>query len=237
MTREQDAEPYELAATERCICRDLDLPADAVAEVPARQRERHALLEAFYARRAQSPVGQETIEGLQANIVAYSLHAGRWRGLTWHDEELAIVWLLAGRYHRSGERDDSYPHFRGLARHQLLPTEEDYERVFDRESHAFAETVVSDVAAVAEKARAQSGEIVAGRVASRIAVRAVEQGGSLQVAVKMQLYPGEEQVPAEWLMTVLAAFFPNTPFEDLIWGRELAGAGAASDEYVFSLHS
>jgi len=96
VTREQDAEPYELAATERCICRDLDLPADAVAEVPARQRERHALLEAFYARRAQSPVGQETIEGLQANIVAYSLHAGRWRGLTWHDEELAIVWLLAG---------------------------------------------------------------------------------------------------------------------------------------------
>lgn len=42
-----------------------------------------------------------------------------------------------------------------------------------------------------------------------------EQDGSLQVAVKMQLYPGDEQVPAEWLMTVLAAFFPDAPFEDL----------------------
>jgi hypothetical protein len=94
VNREQDAEPYELAATGRCIRRDLDLPEDAVAEMPAVQRERHPLLEAFYARRAQSPTGQETIEGLQANIVAYSLHAGRWRGLTWHDEELAIVWLL-----------------------------------------------------------------------------------------------------------------------------------------------
>ena len=145
MTREQDAVPYELAAAERCVRRDLDLSADAVAEAPLAQRERHALLEAFYARREQSSVGQETIEGLQANIVAYSLHAGRWRGLTWHDTEFAVVWLLAGRYHRSGERDDSYPHFRGLARHQLLPTEEDYERVFDREAQSFAETVVGDV--------------------------------------------------------------------------------------------
>ncbi len=182
-------------------------------------------------------MGQETIEGLQANIVAYSLHAGRWRGLTWHDEELAVVWLLAARYHRSGERDDSYPHFRGLARHQLLPAEEDYERVFDREAHVFAETVVGDVAAIAGQARAQSGEIVSGRVANRISVRAVEQSGSLQVAVKMQLYPGDEHVPAEWLMTLLAAFFPDARFEDLLWGRDLAGARATSDEYVFSLPS
>jgi len=237
MAQKPDPKSYELAATERCIRRDLDLPADAVTEEPATQRKRHPLLEAFYSRRASSPVGQETIEGLQANVVAYSLHAGRWRGLTWHDEELCIVWLLAGRYHRSGERDDSYPHFRGLAKHQLLPTEEDYERVFDREAHAFAQTVVSDVAAIAEQARAQTGEIVSGRVASRVAVRAVEQGGSLQVAVKMQLYPGDEQVPAEWLMTVLAAFFPDARFEELLWGRELAGARAASDEYVFSLPS
>jgi hypothetical protein len=98
-------------------------------------------------------------------------------------------------------------------------------------------TVVSDVAMIVEQARAGSGEIVSGRVASRISIRAVEQGGSLQVAVKMQLYPGDEQVPAEWLMTVLAAFFPDARFEDLLWGRELAGAGVASDEYVFGLPS
>ena len=234
MTQGHDAEPYELAATERCIRRDLDLPVEAVAEEPPAQRERHALLEAFYARRDQTPVGQETIEGLQVNIVAYSLHAGRWRGLTWHDEDLAIVWLLAGRYHRSGERDDSYPHFRGL-KYQLLPTEEDYERVFDREAHAFAQTVVDDVAAIAEQARSQPNEIVSGRVAGRIAVRAAASADSLQVAVKMQLYPGDEQVPAEWLMTVLAAFFPDADFEDILWGRELAGARAASNEFVFSL--
>jgi hypothetical protein len=237
VTPKQDAEPYELAVAERCIRRDLGLAPDIAAEAPETQRKRHVLLERFYSRRAQSPIGQETIEGLQANIVAYSLHAGRWRGITWHDVELAIVWLLAGGYHRSGERDDSYPHFRSLAREQLLPTEEDYERVFDREANGFAERVVGDVAAIVEEAHAQPGGIVSGQIARRVSVRAVEQAGSLQVGVKMQLHPGEEQVPAEWLMSVLAAFFPEARFEDLLWGRELAGARVGSDEYVFIVPS
>lgn len=228
-----DAESYELAVTKRCIRRDLDLPADAVGEAPPSQSERHPLLEAFYVRRCASPVGQETVEGLQANIIAYSLHAGRWRGLTWHDEGLAVVWLLAARYHRSGERDDSYPHFRWLAKDQLLPTEDDYERVFERDAQMFADTVVEDVAVIAGRTHVKPGEIVSGRVSGRIAVRAVQQNTGLQVAVSMQLYPGDEQVPAEWLMVVLAAFFPDDRFENLRWGRELAGARVAGDEYVF----
>lgn len=94
MVHKPDIEPHQLSATERCIRRDLDLPRHVVAEPPADQRKHHPLLAAFYERRAQSPIGQETIEGLQANIVAYSLHAGRWRGLTWHEQQFAIVWLL-----------------------------------------------------------------------------------------------------------------------------------------------
>jgi hypothetical protein len=82
----------------------------------------------------------------------------------------------------------------------LLPTEEDYERVFNREAHAFAETVVKDVAAIVEQARAQAGEIVSGCVSSRISVRVAGQDGGLQVAVKMQLYPGDEQVPPAGLL-------------------------------------
>lgn len=131
-------------------------------------------------------------------------YAGRWRGLTWHEQDLAIVWLLAGRYHRSGEQDDSYPHFRRLSKQQLLPTEADYERVFDCEAHAFVESVVKDVRAISQEVGERPGEIVSGRVAGRIAVRAVGQGADLQVAVKMQLYLGTQQVPAEWLMIVLA---------------------------------
>jgi len=232
-----DTEPHQLSATERCLRRDLDLSRHVATEPPTEQRERHPLLAAFYKRRAQSPIGQETIEGLQANIVAYSLHAGRWRGLTWHEQHLAIVWLLAGRYHRSGERDDSYPHFRSLTKQQLLPSEEDYKRLFDRDAYRFAKTVSRDVTALMSTAHGQAGSIVTGRIAGRIAVRVIDLSGELQVAIRMQLHPGQEQIPAEWLMTVLAGFFPHAEFTDLLWGREIAGARVASDEYVFSLGS
>lgn len=73
MSDGQDVDRNELAATERCIRRDLDLPLESVAQKPSERGERHPLLRVFYERRAASPTGQETIEGLQANIVAYSL--------------------------------------------------------------------------------------------------------------------------------------------------------------------
>ena len=205
-----------------------------VALRPAEQASEHQLLEAFFEKRGQSAHGQETVEGLRAKIVAYSLHAGRWRGLTWHERQVGIVWLLAGRYHRSGERDDSYPHFRGLAKDQLLPTEADYERVFARESTSFAEAVLQDVGALRARAAQHPGEIVSGRVSSRIAVRAAEVDGALQVAVNMQLFPGEEPIPAEWLMVVLAAFFPKASFDSLAWGRDLAGSEVSTAEFVFT---
>jgi hypothetical protein len=231
----EEYEPYQLAATERCVEKDLGLPASVAALAPAEQRAQHHLLEVFYERRAESPVGQETVEGLQAAIVAYSLHAGRWRGLTWHEREEAIVWLLAGRYHRSGERDDSYPHFRGLSRAQLLPSELDYERVFERESATFAERVLSDVRALMERCAESPGTIIEGRISQRIGARVVRDAeGQLQVALDMRLYPGEDSVPGEWLMIVLAGFFPDVQFEQLAWRQDLAGAAVASSECVFS---
>lgn len=70
-------EPYSLEATERCFTVDLDLNAALLAEPLDAHVGHHALLDAFYERRAQSPTGQEAIQGLQAKITAYSLHQGR----------------------------------------------------------------------------------------------------------------------------------------------------------------
>ncbi len=145
-----------------------DLELKHLVDVPPdEQREAHQQLGKFYDKLAASPQGQETVENLQANIVAYSLHAGRWRSLTWHDVPSAIVWLLAGRYHRSGHSDDSYPHFRGLAKQDLLPTETDYERVFEREGPSFAAAVAADVEKLLDRGRSRRGEIVDGRVFDR----------------------------------------------------------------------
>jgi hypothetical protein len=238
MSVTEEIEPYESAATERCVDKDLELPASVAALAPAEQRTRHQLLDAFYQRRSESPIGQETVENLQAAIVAYSLHAGRWRGLTWHERDMAIVWLLAGRYHRSGERDDSYPHFRRLSKTQLLPTEQDYERVFERESVTFAEQVLDDVRALLQRCADSPGTIIEGRISQRIGARAVRDAeGKLQVALDRRLYPGEESVPGEWLMIVLAGFFPSTAFEHVVWRQDLAGASVSSSESVFTAPS
>ena len=228
---------WELAATERCITRDLGLPSDTVALSPEGHASEHPLLAAFVEKRSSSPEGQETVENLQARIVAYSLHAGRWRGLTWHEREEGLVWLLAGRYHRSGEADDSYPHFRNLTRDALLPSEADYERVFDRQSTEFAQSALDEVGALREAAANDPGMIISGQLGGRIGVRVAYVGESLEVGVNMQLYPGDQQIPSEWLNVVLAAFFPSTAFEDLAYMREIAGAPALQGEIVIGVSS
>jgi hypothetical protein len=63
---------------------DLELPIEELAS-------RHPMVEAFRHQRSQLPVGQEAIQGLTSNIIAFSLHAGEDRGLTWHHERAGIV--------------------------------------------------------------------------------------------------------------------------------------------------
>ena len=118
-----------LRATMRCLIDDLDYD-DEVGGRPVEQLE-HRVIRAFVEKRSQNPVGVEKVEPLVSNVEVYTLHAGRWRGATWHDEEERIVWLLAARLHRSGERGDAYPYFKALdAAERLLPTQEDYELAF-----------------------------------------------------------------------------------------------------------
>jgi hypothetical protein len=116
-----------LRVTLRCLADDLGLgPGDGWTSVE-RLADESSVIRAFVDKRSQSPEGQETIEGLTSPIVAYSLHAGSDRGITWHDREIDVVWLLAARFHRSGKRDDAYPYFRGLDQAgRLMPSREDY---------------------------------------------------------------------------------------------------------------
>jgi hypothetical protein len=64
--------------------------------------------------RSQDPKGVEKVQPLQNASEVYTLHAGRWRGATWHDLDNNTVWLLAGRLHRSGAPDDASPNFKDL---------------------------------------------------------------------------------------------------------------------------
>ncbi len=69
---------------------------------------RHIFVTAFVERRSQSPRGQELTNLPVTAASVYNLHHGRWRGLTWHDEDSDVVWLLGVGWHESGSRGDAY---------------------------------------------------------------------------------------------------------------------------------
>lgn len=193
---------------------------------------------AFAERRAQSAEGQEAIQGLTSRIVAFSLHAGRDRGLTWHQEKADIVWLLAARLHRSGEREDAYPYFRQLdAAGRLLPTREDVVAALELEPPRLADVLQREIPSVRRAAQSSPGTISEALLAGRIRVRFVYEDGDppmATLAISQRLVPGLMEVPPEWQLIVAAGFLSSTLApEDLSFAADLAGDPLRDDEIAY----
>src|SRR4051812_21774559 len=96
-----------LRVTRRAL-QDLGLSAD-YAGIPAEELvERHAVIGSFVTKRRQSPIGQEVTYLPVTKATTYNLHRGTARGLTWHDEDLDVVWLLGVAWHSTGDDSDAY---------------------------------------------------------------------------------------------------------------------------------
>lgn len=203
----------------------------------------HEVCKAFIAKRSQSPVGTEKVQPLNSNVQVYTLHAGRWRGVTWHDQEEDIVWLLGCRFHRSGEREDAYPFFKDLdAAERLLPTEEDYLIHFDLQARELPVRLQEVAQEILERARRRRGEelreVIGGTFPVSVVVERENELEQVWVAVSQRLLGGEIQPPPEWLRFIVAAFFPDAPFDALQSPSEGFPARAVGpDEVVFSVVS
>jgi hypothetical protein len=237
VTDSGDAAP-ELRVTGRCLVEDLELGADSIEVKIEDLSHEHPMVDAFVRQRSQLPIGQEAIQRLTSKIVAYSLHSAEHRGLTWHHERAGIVWLLASRFHRSGKSDDAYPYFRELdSKGRLLPDRNDLEALAMLRIPTLARSLIEDVPGLRREAADQPGRIVTGLIGGRIRVRVVVETDERRVqsvAVSMRMVPGEMQVPADWLMTVAAAFFPELEPGHLVVAFDLGGHPAGADEVVFS---
>lgn len=86
-----------LRITARCEA-DLNTLEDVDAE---------ALVDKFFELRGQAPDAGEPVAGPQQRICK-SLHAGRYRAVTWYDREHAVVWLLTAGIHHADSREDAY---------------------------------------------------------------------------------------------------------------------------------
>jgi hypothetical protein len=226
-----------LRITRRCLIEDLEF-GEADVGLPLEElAQRHPMVRAFLDKRSQQGAGQETIQGLRSKIVAYSLHAGEDRGVTWHHEAGGVVWLLAAHFHRSGKPDDAYPYFRQLdAKGLLLPLREDYEALTRSQVPVLARSLLTDVPRILREAQANHGIIISAAIGGRVRVRLLEEGGlrpMQTVAISMQIQPGEMALPPDWMMIVVAAFFSGLPADDLHSAFDIGGRMLGPDEVAF----
>ena len=228
-----------LRVTIRCLGEDLEgtTAEDAERHVQELSNE---LVRKFVSMRSQDPKGTEKVQPLENASEVYTLHATEWRGATWHDRDHDVVWLLAGRLHRSGKPDDAYPHFKALdADDRLLPTVKDYELLFAIQARSFVDDVMEKAPAILEEARRRAPaelEAVVGVVPISVAV-VVEDGIEfVYLAVKMSGWTADgPEPPTNWTTILWAAFFPwvTDPITEIDSEREIAGRPAKDDELIY----
>ncbi len=229
--------PHALRATKRCLVEDLRLPATAAKGPLEAVAGSSGIVDAFLERRARHPLGQETIQGLTSRIVAYSLHSADYRGITWYQENHRVVWLLAAAFHRSGKRDDAYPYFISLDNEgRLLPKTEDVELLVAEQTKDLARHLLEQVPALTQQVLSNPGRLLGGVLGGRIKIRAIFEADDtpmLSVAISQKLQPGNLQLPADWLMIVAAAFFPDGDPQNLSFAWDMGGRPLREDEIAF----
>lgn len=223
--------------TRRCLTEDLELPPESVGWTIDELASANEVIAAFRERREMASTGQEPIQSLLPEVVAFSLHVGRRRGATWHHREAGVIWLLAVGYHREGHVDDAYAHFERLeAAGRLLPDRNDMLAFVRSQAPTLARSLLNDVPGLVAAARQHPGVIHSGIIGGRIRVRVVCEAGDppmLTVAISQRLFPGEMPVPADWVVRVAAAFLPETSPERLSVAFDLAGQELQPDEVAF----
>ena len=203
---------------------DLNLAVAGFAARPATDyMDAHDVVRVFVERRRQDPKAQEWTTLPVTTAPAYNLHYGRYRGLTWHDEDNDVVWLLGVGWHESGSRDDAYAVLK--ARDQagtLMPGEQDYlDLEMTREDAlSFVVQVSQQAPALVASAREAPGEEVRGVIAGRLGVGVLvevvvipgddESLEEIWVGFEMPPLEGACDLPPqpEWIMAVLAAIVP-----------------------------
>jgi len=214
----------ELRVARRAL-KDLGLPVAEFCRRPATEYEdAHDVVKAFVERRGQSPVGQEATSLPVTKATVYNLHHGRYRCLTWHDEDSDVVWLLGVGWHESGSRDDAYAILK--ARDEagtLMPDEDDFLdlAMSYEEAHSFVAQVSEQAPELVAQARQNPGQevrdLIAGRLDVGVYVEIVDIAAEdetleeIWVGFSLPPLPGPCELPAqlEWLQTVLAAMIPE----------------------------
>lgn len=223
----------------RCTWRaleDLDLDPTLARRSAEELVEAHAVIRAFVAQRSQSPEGQETTYLPVTRVPVHNLHHGRWRALTWHEDEedLDVVWLLGVGWHEGGSKEDAYAVLKRRDEAGLLfPDETDYRNLEPDPptTQRFLVALTEVPQELVRQARAEAGTVVHGTIigvldVSVVVERMTDSGDVLEdLYVAMHLPPNEQGVlPDEWQAVVLGAFFPDVDLASLTFAPPFPAA-------------
>ena len=214
-----------LAITERCCVHDLDEdPREPLEAVAARQN----IVAKFIALRSQDAEGQERIQSLRGPLPVFSLHVGQRRAATAPDTVNAVVWLLGSCRHREGDHSDSYRYFERLNdRGRLFPSEEDYERLFERRNAQAIPLMLSRVAATLASARETPGQEQCVLLPTGVTVALMvdrEPPGEMDETVEqIWLAVGAHGLAAGWLSLIQGALTPGPESKPWSYVREFPG--------------
>lgn len=230
------SEANTLSATCRSLREDLGFHADD-CELPIEDLATNQFIASFIEKRRSSPVGQEIIQELAPRLIAYSLHVGRYRAATWHHETLAVVWLLAAAIHRDDSPRDAYHYFAQLQRAgRILPSRDDIGRILRDRAASFARSLLEDIPRLRHEAQRHPNEVHEAIIGGRVRMRIAYEPGDpafLTVAISERLLPGALALPAQWRVQILAAFFPDSSFENLSYTNEIGGHRLSHDEHGY----
>lgn len=223
---------------------DLGLDVSALSERTADEyRGAHDVVEAFVARRSQNPGGAETTRlPSSTSVVVFNLHVGRWRALTWHDQDDDVVWLLGAGWHESGSLDDAYEVLkRRDERGDLLPTEQDILDILPLAGPDFIAEVITQCSDLMARAcarpngevRAVIADVVDTSAFVEVVVVAAEELSEVWIAIRLPPRERDDlRLPAEWLTLVVAALLPEADPDQLRWQGPFSGHPDDSSEVV-----
>ena len=216
---------WELRITQRCLVEDLGRRGEASFEDVAGE----PIVQAFMRERRSKTTGTRNVEPLSHRREVSVIGQGHeHRGGTWFDRKHHVIWLVAYRRHRSGEQDDFYPWCKRLDEEdRLLPTEDDYQRLFDAQGDRFAKSLLIEIPLLLKQAAQSEAEVsavVGGQFGVAVAIETAEGLQSITMAFDVSTVEVYEYIPA-----ILAATRPGAEWEDAdaMPSRELSEAEKA----------
>lgn len=220
----------DLRVTVRALREDFDLDEASTEWNSEQLSDTHPLLKAFFERRSVLPIGTETTHLPVSSQVVYNLHAGRYRGITWHDSDDDVVWLLGCGWHESGSINDVYQHLKNAdIMDRLLPTAGDYRHLYVMREN----TGVADLSGLVKEAQAVGPKLREEAESNPGTTCSVNLGEIIQVSEIV-----EEHIDGDFVLREYELRFQMPPTKpgilpsDNTWGATLVPAFLPYDSDV-----